>query len=140
MRTPTSHCAQCKKIYVRGDRVRTAFIASRRLPKNQSFATITQVLQCFDFELTHADCADTGLTQGGGETSVLQRVDFSQCARCRRMFLPGHRLTTAFIVEAVEPNPAMPFSGAVARLSGTQGEYVHIDCNDPALGNGITVR
>jgi hypothetical protein len=56
------------------------------------------------------------------------------------MFLPGHRLTTAFIVEAVEPNPAMPFSGAVARLSGTQGEYVHIDCNDPALGNGITVR
>ena len=138
--TPTSHCTRCLKALAPGNRVVVAWITKHVPRRMASFREILQNLAKNDFELAHARCFDPHLTLAGGDVSTYQRVGMDTCGACRKKIEITHRVCAAYIVDGVGPNPEMPFSGAVARLNGQQGEYVHIDCNDPALTNPIVSR
>lgn len=131
--TPTSHCTRCLKALAPGNRVIVAWITKHVPRRMASFREVIAHLAKNDFELAHARCFDQHLILAGGDVSTHQRVGMDTCGACRRKIEPTHRVCAAYIVEAVEPDPEMPFSGAVARLNGQQGEYVHINCLDPAL-------
>ena len=128
-RTPTSNCGACRVRLRPGDRVRVGFVLNRQIRRQASFHEVTELLKKGDFELIHTSCINPSL----GEPTLDQHVGMDTCGKCRKKLEPGQRVSVAFIVEAVEPNPATPFSGLQARLSGTKGEMVHSNCDDPNL-------
>ena len=123
---PVTHCALCRSALIPGDRVRVAHILNKDLRHSSPFVEVKETLATGDFELVHTNCENP-------MRDLNQHVGLDTCSQCRKVIKPGERVSVAFIVEAIEPNPAIPFSGLAARLSGNQGELVHISCHDPML-------
>lgn len=69
-------------------------------------------------------------------SNLRQRVATTTCAKCRSLFKPGDRVTTAFIVQQVGRNPATKELGA---LLGEDFELVHVSCVDTQLEGKIIV-
>lgn len=66
-----------------------------------------------------------------------QRVPLTTCARCRKMFMPGDRVVTAFIVQKIGRNPSGKDMGA---FLGDDFELVHGECGDPSLSGKLIVQ
>jgi len=62
-------------------------------------------------------------------------VDSDVCGRCRKPFLPGHRVFAAYIVLRKGCNPTNLRERGVM-LTG-EYEMIHADCNDPYLNKGL---
>jgi hypothetical protein len=66
------------------------------------------------------------------EQLVQKRVPDNTCARCRRKFQIGDRLTWAFIL--INPDARNPNRITERGLElGTDTEFAHVDCTDPTL-------
>ena len=66
-----------------------------------------------------------------------QRVDHTICARCRRKFKAGDRVTPAYIIlnpDARDPQTKM----RAAEMSG-EFELVHASCADPSLNGNVLI-
>jgi len=67
-----------------------------------------------------------------------QRVGTHMCARCRRVFNPGDRVTTLYIVEKVGKGNSNNPMELGAWLS-SDFELAHFDCNDASLSRGTVI-
>jgi hypothetical protein len=66
------------------------------------------------------------------EQLVQKRVPDGICARCRRKFHIGDRISWAFIL--INPDARNPNRVTERGLElGTDTEFVHADCSDPQL-------
>lgn len=69
--------------------------------------------------------------------STQQRVAADTCARCRKTFKSGDRVTTAMIVLRTGPNPAAKTPWERGCEMSADFELVHIACTDPGLNGTI---
>lgn len=63
-----------------------------------------------------------------------QRVPATKCARCRKDFVPGDRVGTAFIVVGKGRNPS---TKSIDTMLGEDFELAHIDCRDTSLSGKL---
>lgn len=68
--------------------------------------------------------------------SLRQKTSTAVCAKCHKMFMPGDRVVTVFIVQQVARNPVGRDVGAFV---GEDFELVHASCPDPGLEGKIIV-
>jgi hypothetical protein len=68
--------------------------------------------------------------------SLRQKTPVTMCAKCRQMFNPGDRVTTAYIVQKIGRNPESREMGA---LLGEDFELVHVSCVDHGLEGRLIV-
>lgn len=68
--------------------------------------------------------------------ALRQRVPTTTCARCHKMFAPGDRVTTAFIVQKVGRNPENKQLGS---MIGEDFELTHSDCKNPQLDPRVVI-
>jgi hypothetical protein len=61
------------------------------------------------------------------------RFDSDTCAKCKKKFKPGDRVTTVFIVQKVGPNPNAQTPWDKGAFLGDEFELGHCSCPDPAL-------
>lgn len=66
-----------------------------------------------------------------------QRVAHTMCARCRKLFKAGDRMTPAYIVK--NPNTRNPETKQLAAEIADEFEFVHASCADPTLEGGIVI-
>lgn len=66
-----------------------------------------------------------------------QRVPHTTCARCRKPFKAGDRMTPAYIVK--NPNARNPETRELAAELSGEFEFVHASCGDPALDGRVLV-
>lgn len=63
-------------------------------------------------------------------SNLRQRVPTTTCAKCRKLFAPGDRVLTVYIVQRVGRNMETKDMGA---WLGEDFELVHASCVDPQL-------
>lgn len=66
---------------------------------------------------------------------IAQRVPTSVCARCRKVFSPGDRVTQAFIISKVGKSPESPME--IGAFLHPDFEFTHVTCEDPGLVKGV---
>ena len=64
-----------------------------------------------------------------------QRVGGDTCAKCRKKFKRGDRITMAYIVENVGVDPKNILQRGV-HLLADEFEFMHCDCANPGLEPG----
>lgn len=68
--------------------------------------------------------------------TLRQKVGTDKCAKCRKTFMPGDRVTVVYIVQHVGKNPESKRTDIGAFLS-EDFELAHITCADPGLEGQI---
>lgn len=63
-----------------------------------------------------------------------QRVPATTCARCRKDFMPGDRVVTAFIIVGKGRNPS---TKNIEAMLGEEFELAHVDCRDASLSGRL---
>jgi hypothetical protein len=66
-----------------------------------------------------------------------QRVSHTTCARCRKMFKAGDRITPAHII--LNPNTRDPQTQELGIQMSGEFEFVHASCIDPSLEGSLLV-
>lgn len=63
-----------------------------------------------------------------------QRVSITVCAKCRKTFAPGDRVSPAYIVQGIGRNPD---TKSIETMMNGEFELVHVSCIDTQLEGKI---